>query len=71
MAPTTASHGQPSFTIKAMHALVIRLDAFSFHECMQPPVAKPPALMRQFYQARRQRFVLVVRLRFVMQHAAR
>lgn len=38
VAPTTASHGQPSFTIKAMHALVIRVNAFALPECTQPLV---------------------------------
>jgi len=71
VAPTTASHSQPSFTIKAMRALVIRVNSFALHECMQPPVTEPAALMLQFHQARRQHFVLVLRLRLVMQHAAR
>jgi|GEM_PF-1992907 len=71
VSPATAQHCQACLTIEAMHALMVRVNAFVLHERMQSAVTKPTIFMSQFDQTRRQRFILNVWLRFVMQHAAR
>ncbi|KGC60455.1 transposase domain protein [Burkholderia mallei] len=62
---------QPCLTVQAIDALVIGVRAFAFHQGVQSAVAESTTFVRQLHQTRREHLTLVVRLRVVMQHAAR
>ncbi|KOS81929.1 hypothetical protein DO61_4951 [Burkholderia mallei] len=71
VALATAPHSQPCLTVQAIDALVIGVRAFAFHQGVQSAVAESTTFVRQLHQTRREHLILVVRLRVVMQHAAR
>ncbi|KOS76250.1 hypothetical protein DM46_2301 [Burkholderia mallei] len=71
MALATAPHSQPCLTVQAIDALVIGVRAFAFHQGVQSAVAESTTFVRQLHQTRREHLILAVRLRVVMQHAAR
>ncbi|KOS90759.1 hypothetical protein DM49_2855 [Burkholderia mallei] len=71
VALATAPHSQPCLAVQAIDALVIGVRAFAFHQGVQSAVAESTTFVRQLHQTRREHLTLVVRLRVVMQHAAR
>lgn len=71
MALATAPHSQPCLTVHAIDALVTGVRAFALHKGEHSTVAESTTFVRQLHQTRREHLILVLRLRVVMQHAAR